>query len=163
MTEPQVVSDSDTKPPLVVMEGVNKHFGDLHVLKDIDLTVGKGEVVILIGPSGSGKSTLCRTINRLETFETGSITIDGERLALLRELLAVDADRARLEGLEAVDGAAQGRLPRPRRSDEDDHLALADGEVDVLEDVQVAEVLVDAVHDDERLAHALNVPRSVAA
>jgi glutamate transport system ATP-binding protein len=62
------------------MEGVNKHFGDLHVLKDIDLTVGKGEVVILIGPSGSGKSTLCRTINRLETFETGSITIDGERL-----------------------------------------------------------------------------------
>ncbi len=80
MTEPRVVSDSDTKPPLVVMEGVNKHFGDLHVLKDIDLTVGKGEVVILIGPSGSGKSTLCRTINRLETFETGSITIDGERL-----------------------------------------------------------------------------------
>jgi glutamate transport system ATP-binding protein len=80
MTEPQVDTDSVAKPPLVVMEGVNKHFGDLHVLKDIDLTVGKGEVVILIGPSGSGKSTLCRTINRLETFETGSITIDGERL-----------------------------------------------------------------------------------
>jgi glutamate transport system ATP-binding protein len=66
--------------PLVVMSGVNKHFGDLHVLKDIDLTIGKGEVVVLIGPSGSGKSTLCRTINRLETYESGSITIDGQTL-----------------------------------------------------------------------------------
>ena len=80
MTEPQVVRDSAPKQPLVVMEGVNKHFGALHVLKDINLTVGKGEVVILIGPSGSGKSTLCRTINRLETFESGSITIDGKEL-----------------------------------------------------------------------------------
>ena len=80
MTEPQVVRDSAPKQPLVVMEGVNKHFGALHVLKDINLTVGKGEVVILIGPSGSGKSTLCRTINRLETYESGSITIDGKKL-----------------------------------------------------------------------------------
>ena len=80
MTEPQVVRDSAPKQPLVVMEGVNKHFGALHVLKDINLTVGKGEVVILIGPSGSGKSTLCRTINRLETYESGSITIDGQKL-----------------------------------------------------------------------------------
>jgi glutamate transport system ATP-binding protein len=66
--------------PLVVLEGVNKHFGDLHVLKDINLSVNPGEVVILIGPSGSGKSTLCRTINRLETFESGRILIDGEEL-----------------------------------------------------------------------------------
>ncbi|MBL8930222.1 MAG: amino acid ABC transporter ATP-binding protein [Kineosporiaceae bacterium] len=66
--------------PLVVMSKVNKHFGDLHVLRDIDLEVGRGEVVILIGPSGSGKSTLCRTINRLETFESGSISIDGKPL-----------------------------------------------------------------------------------
>ena len=66
--------------PLVVLAGVNKHFGDLHVLKDIDLTVGKGEVVVVIGPSGSGKSTLCRAINRLETVESGTITIDGKRL-----------------------------------------------------------------------------------
>jgi len=66
--------------PLVVLKDVNKHFGDLHVLKDINLEIGKGEVVILIGPSGSGKSTLCRTINRLETFESGSITIDGKEL-----------------------------------------------------------------------------------
>ena len=66
--------------PLVVLKGVNKHFGDLHVLKDIDLTVGTGEVVVVIGPSGSGKSTLCRAINRLETIESGTITIDGKQL-----------------------------------------------------------------------------------
>jgi glutamate transport system ATP-binding protein len=63
--------------PLVVLDHVDKHFGDLHVLKDINLTVGEGEVVVVIGPSGSGKSTLCRTINRLETFEGGRITLDG--------------------------------------------------------------------------------------
>ncbi len=66
--------------PLVVLEGVNKSFGSLHVLKDIDLTVGRGEVLVVIGPSGSGKSTLCRTINRLETIDSGSITVDGEQL-----------------------------------------------------------------------------------
>ena len=66
--------------PLVVLKGVNKHFGDLHVLQDIDLTVGSGEVVVVIGPSGSGKSTLCRAINRLETIESGTITIDGKQL-----------------------------------------------------------------------------------
>ncbi|MBD8539849.1 amino acid ABC transporter ATP-binding protein [Frigoribacterium sp. CFBP 8751] len=66
--------------PLVVVDHVNKHFGDLHVLKDITTTVGKGEVVVVIGPSGSGKSTLCRAINRLETIDDGVITIDGMRL-----------------------------------------------------------------------------------
>jgi glutamate transport system ATP-binding protein len=66
--------------PLVVMKGVNKHFGALHVLKDIDLTVAAGEVVVVIGPSGSGKSTLCRTINRLETIDEGTITIEGKPL-----------------------------------------------------------------------------------
>ncbi len=66
--------------PMVVIAGVNKHYGELHVLRDIELTVGKGEVVVVLGPSGSGKSTLCRTINRLETFESGSITIDGQAL-----------------------------------------------------------------------------------
>jgi glutamate transport system ATP-binding protein len=65
---------------LVVMEQVNKHFGDLHVLRDIDLTVGRGEVVVVIGPSGSGKSTLCRCINRLEPIDSGRITIDGVEL-----------------------------------------------------------------------------------
>jgi len=62
------------------MSGVNKWFGELHVLQDIDLSVARGEVVVVIGPSGSGKSTLCRTINRLESIEQGEITIDGQRL-----------------------------------------------------------------------------------
>ncbi|WP_329377515.1 amino acid ABC transporter ATP-binding protein [Streptomyces sp. NBC_01351] len=69
-----------TVDPLIELRGVNKHFGDLHVLRDIDLTVGRGEVVVIIGPSGSGKSTLCRAINRLETIESGSITLDGQPL-----------------------------------------------------------------------------------
>ncbi|WP_125775261.1 amino acid ABC transporter ATP-binding protein [Antribacter gilvus] len=64
--------------PLVELSGVNKHFGALHVLRDIDLTVRKGEVLVVIGPSGSGKSTLCRAINRLETIDDGTITIDGQ-------------------------------------------------------------------------------------
>ncbi len=65
---------------LVSLNGVNKHFGQLHVLKDINLQVKKGEVVVVIGPSGSGKSTLCRAINRLETIDTGEISIDGKKL-----------------------------------------------------------------------------------
>ncbi len=63
--------------PLVLLERVNKHFGALHVLRDIDLAVGRGETVVVIGPSGSGKSTLCRCINRLETIDSGRIEIDG--------------------------------------------------------------------------------------
>lgn len=66
--------------PLVVIDHVNKHFGELHVLNDINTVVNRGEVVVVIGPSGSGKSTLCRAINRLETIDSGSITIDGEVL-----------------------------------------------------------------------------------
>ena len=72
--------DDELGAPLVELHGVNKHFGDLHVLKDIDLTVRRGEVLVVIGPSGSGKSTLCRAINRLETVDTGTIMIDGEPL-----------------------------------------------------------------------------------
>ncbi|MFJ3925141.1 amino acid ABC transporter ATP-binding protein [Streptomyces sp. NPDC090022] len=65
---------------LVVLSNVNKHFGALHVLQDIDLSIARGEVVVVIGPSGSGKSTLCRTINRLETIDSGTITLDGKKL-----------------------------------------------------------------------------------
>ncbi|WP_019148656.1 amino acid ABC transporter ATP-binding protein [Timonella senegalensis] len=79
MTEIEKVTEA-TRDPLVVLDSVNKHFGDLHVLKDINLTVNRGEVVVVIGPSGSGKSTLCRTINRLETIDSGSIYIDGKEL-----------------------------------------------------------------------------------
>jgi glutamate transport system ATP-binding protein len=66
--------------PLVVVSNVQKHYGDFQALKDIDLTVNRGEVVVVIGPSGSGKSTLCRTINRLETITSGTISIDGKEL-----------------------------------------------------------------------------------
>ncbi|MFG3282021.1 amino acid ABC transporter ATP-binding protein [Streptomyces sp. NPDC048111] len=66
--------------PLIELRDVNKYYGKLHVLQDINLTVGRGEVVVVIGPSGSGKSTLCRTMNRLETIESGAIAIDGRPL-----------------------------------------------------------------------------------
>ncbi|SDC81318.1 glutamate transport system ATP-binding protein [Geodermatophilus telluris] len=66
--------------PLVQLTGVNKWFGELHVLQDVDLSIDRGEVVVVIGPSGSGKSTLCRTINRLESIQQGEIRIDGEKL-----------------------------------------------------------------------------------
>jgi glutamate transport system ATP-binding protein len=79
--------------PLVVMQKVNKWFGDLHVLQDVDLEVGRGEVVVIVGPSGSGKSTLCRTINRLEPIQSGTITIDGVTLPEEgRELAGLRAD-----------------------------------------------------------------------
>ena len=78
----------DVTEPLVVVDNVNKWFGDLHVLQDIDLTVDRREVVVVIGPSGSGKSTLCRTINRLEPIDSGRITIDGQPLPAEGKALA---------------------------------------------------------------------------
>lgn len=66
--------------PMISITDVNKHFGDLHVLRDITLEIERGQVVVVLGPSGSGKSTLCRTINRLETVDSGTISIDGEQL-----------------------------------------------------------------------------------
>ncbi|MCO6558260.1 MAG: amino acid ABC transporter ATP-binding protein [Bifidobacterium sp.] len=65
---------------MVELSHVEKHFGKLHVLKDINLKVNKGEVLVVVGPSGSGKSTMCRTINRLETIDSGTIRIDGQPL-----------------------------------------------------------------------------------
>jgi glutamate transport system ATP-binding protein len=72
--------DAGGRRELVVLQGVNKYFGDLHVLRDITLTVHESEVVTVVGPSGSGKSTLCRTVNGLETISSGTITIDGQPL-----------------------------------------------------------------------------------
>ncbi len=66
--------------PMIRMAAVDKHFGDLHVLRDINLEVDAGQVVVVLGPSGSGKSTLCRTINRLEPIDTGVIEVDGKEL-----------------------------------------------------------------------------------
>ena len=81
-----------TETPIIELRNVNKHFGKLHVLKDVSLRVGRGEVVFIIGPSGSGKSTLCRTVNRLETIDSGEILIDGARMPQEgRELAALRA------------------------------------------------------------------------
>ncbi|MDQ3150787.1 MAG: amino acid ABC transporter ATP-binding protein [Actinomycetota bacterium] len=78
---------------MIRMAGVNKHFGSLHVLKDIDLEVDRGQVVVVLGPSGSGKSTLCRTINRLEPVDAGTIEVDGRALpAEGRELAKLRSD-----------------------------------------------------------------------
>ena len=79
--------------PMISIKGVNKHFGTLHVLKDINLDVDRGQVMVVLGPSGSGKSTLCRTINRLEAIDSGTIAIDGEVLpAEGRKLAQLRAD-----------------------------------------------------------------------
>ncbi|GAA3474934.1 amino acid ABC transporter ATP-binding protein [Nonomuraea roseola] len=79
---------TDHSTPLVKLENVNKHFGALHVLKDINLTVSRGEVLVVIGPSGGGKSTLCRAINRLETIDGGQIVFDGRPLPAEGKALA---------------------------------------------------------------------------
>jgi glutamate transport system ATP-binding protein len=87
-----MLSDETTNP-LIEIRGLNKYFGTNHVLQDVDLTVGRGEVVVVIGPSGSGKSTLCRCINRLERYQSGSITIDGKVLPEEgKQLAALRAD-----------------------------------------------------------------------
>ncbi|MDP9443556.1 MAG: amino acid ABC transporter ATP-binding protein [Actinomycetota bacterium] len=83
MTETALASEptaEGSSGPLLLLAGVNKWFGDLHVLKDINLEIDRGEVVVVIGPSGSGKSTLCRAINRLEPIQQGEIRLDGQPL-----------------------------------------------------------------------------------
>ena len=73
-------SAAEKNVPVIELRHVDKHYGDLHVLRDVSLTVGRGEVLVGIGPSGSGTATLCRTINRLETIDSGEILIEGEPL-----------------------------------------------------------------------------------
>ena len=93
MGYPGEEAEATLAKPLVVLERVNKHFGPLHVLRDIDLTVHEGEVVVVVGPSGSGKSTLCRTMNRLEPVDSGRILLDGVPLpAEGKELARLRAD-----------------------------------------------------------------------
>jgi glutamate transport system ATP-binding protein len=80
-------------PPMIRATGVNKFFGELHVLRDIDFEVPRGQVVVVLGPSGSGKSTLCRAINRLEPIDSGEIAVDGSPLpAEGKALAALRAD-----------------------------------------------------------------------
>jgi glutamate transport system ATP-binding protein len=76
-SEPEARATGDA---LVVLDHVDKWFGKLHVLQDINLSIKRGEVVVVIGPSGSGKSTLCRAINRLEPIDKGTIYLDGQPL-----------------------------------------------------------------------------------
>ncbi len=93
MSDQSAQRAASSSPPMVRMAGVNKHFGDLHVLKDIDLEVARGEVVVVLGPSGSGKSTLCRAINRLEPIDGGSVQVDGVELpAEGKDLAALRSD-----------------------------------------------------------------------
>lgn len=72
--------DAHPRDPMIAIAGLNKWFGEHHVLRDIDLIIGRGEKVVVCGPSGSGKSTMIRCINRLEAYQRGSIHIDGELL-----------------------------------------------------------------------------------
>ncbi|WP_140416661.1 ATP-binding cassette domain-containing protein, partial [Arthrobacter globiformis] len=74
------MTTTTTAEPIISIRGVNKHYGYLHVLKDINLDIAPGEVVVVLGPSGSGKSTLCRTLNRLETIDSGEILFQGRTL-----------------------------------------------------------------------------------
>src|SRR5688572_10895691 len=85
--------DAGATDALVVLDHVDKHFGALHVLKDINVRIRQGEVVVVIGPSGGGKSTLCRAINRLETIDSGTISLDGRPLPQEgKELAALRAE-----------------------------------------------------------------------
>jgi glutamate transport system ATP-binding protein len=74
------MAGTEDSTPLISLEDVNKHFGSVHVLRDINLSVSPGEVVVVVGPSGGGKSTLCQTINRLETIDRGTIRFEGRPL-----------------------------------------------------------------------------------
>src|SRR5215470_14925201 len=82
-----------SEAPMIRMADVEKHFGELHVLRNINLEVDPGQVVVVLGPSGSGKSTLCRAINRLEPIDSGVIEVDGRPLpAEGKELARLRAD-----------------------------------------------------------------------
>ena len=93
MTHETTAERGSAELPVIELRHVDKHYGDLHVLRDVSLSVRRGEVVVVIGPSGSGKSTMCRTINRLETIDSGQILIEGETLPQEgRELTRVRAE-----------------------------------------------------------------------
>ena len=123
--------------PVIELRHVDKHYGDLQVLKDISLSVGTGEVVVIIGPSGSGKSTLCRTVNRLETIDSGEILIEGvplpqegRQLAALRSRIGMVFQSFNLfSHLTVLDNmilAPTGVLKLNRKAAKDEALALLD-------------------------------------
>ena len=121
--------------PVIELRHIEKHFGQLHVLKDISLSVNKGEVVVIIGPSGSGKSTLCRTINRLETIDSGEIIIDGvpmpeegRQLAQLRAQIGMVFQSFNLFAhktiLDNVTIAPMDVLRKPKKEAQEEAMAL---------------------------------------
>ena len=112
---------ADGSATVVSVKGVNKHYGPLHVLKDINLAVGKGEVVVVLGPSGSGKSTMCRTINRLETIDEGEIRVDGELLPQEGKALAAHPG---IDGL-LFTGSARAGMSLHRQFADAPHKILA--------------------------------------
>ena len=123
------------EPPVIELKHIDKHFGQLHVLKDISLSVNKGEVVVIIGPSGSGKSTLCRTINRLETIDSGEIIIDGvpmpeegKQLAQLRAQIGMVFQSFNLFAhktiLDNVTIAPMDVLRKPKKEAQEEAMAL---------------------------------------
>ena len=123
--------------PVIELRHVDKHYGDLQVLKDISLSVGKGEVVVIIGPSGSGKSTLCRTVNRLETIDSGEILIEGvplpqegRQLAALRSRIGMVFQSFNLfSHMTVLDNmilAPTGVLKLNRKAAKDEAMALLD-------------------------------------
>ena len=123
--------------PVIELRHVDKHYGDLHVLRDISLSVGKGEVVVIIGPSGSGKSTLCRTVNRLVTIDSGEILIEGvplpqegRQLAALRSRIGMVFQSFNLfSHMTVLDNmilAPTGVLKLNRKAAKDEAMALLD-------------------------------------
>jgi glutamate transport system ATP-binding protein len=114
----------------ITLDKVNKWFGSLHALRDIDLRVSTGEVVVVAGPSGSGKSTLCRTINRLETIDSGTIRVSGQLLpAEGRELAALRSEVAMVfqqfnlfSHLSIVDNVSLGPIKVRGKSRAEAHL-----------------------------------------
>ncbi|QEP44243.1 amino acid ABC transporter ATP-binding protein [Ectothiorhodospiraceae bacterium BW-2] len=84
-------NDHTTPEEVIIIQQLNKWYGNFHVLKNIDLTVHKGERIVICGPSGSGKSTLIRCINRLEEFQTGSLIVDG--IEMIEDVKNIDAIR----------------------------------------------------------------------
>ena len=121
--------------PVIELRHIEKHFGTLHVLKDISLSERKGEVVVIIGPSGSGKSTLCRTINRLETVDSGEIIIDGvpmpeegKQLAQLRSQIGMVFQSFNLFAhktiLDNVTIAPMDVLRKPKKEAQEEAMAL---------------------------------------